>query len=35
MVFGTVRSWLLLGLRVLIFVAVIAAVLLLSRPGQP
>jgi len=35
MIYGTVRSWLLFGLRVLIFFAAIAAVLMLTRPAQP
>lgn len=35
MVYGTVRSWLLFGLRAIIFLAVVIALLILSRPAQP
>jgi hypothetical protein len=35
LIYGTVRSWLLFGLRALIFFVVIAALLILSRQAQP
>jgi hypothetical protein len=35
MVGGAVRTWLLFGLRALIFLAVIVAVLILTRSSQP
>jgi hypothetical protein len=35
LIHGTVRSWLLFGLRALIFFVVIAALLILSRQAQP